>query len=138
MRRVVSRLFISCFNSRPCVRGDIADTRLLSPAPFQFTPLREGRRPLGRRHACPDSFNSRPCVRGDQPHSLYSQRKSKFQFTPLREGRRQPLRFLARPFGGFNSHPCVRGDWKFEKFCYLRIQFQFTPLREGRPFSSVS
>ena len=109
MRRVVSRLFISCFNSRPCVRGDIADTRLLSPAPFQFTPLREGRRPLGRRHACPDSFNSRPCVRGDQPHSLYSQRKSKFQFTPLREGR--PISSVS---------------------CADLSMFQFTPLREGR------
>ena len=54
------------FNSRPCVRGDVRDTRRgkLSTL-FQFTPLREGRRykPSGVT-AC-----------------------LVFQFTPLREGR---------------------------------------------------
>ena len=55
--------------------------------PFQFTPLREGRR-----------------------RALYTVRyKPIFQFTPLREGRPiHPGDVLVLPY--FNSRPCVRGD----------------------------
>ena len=99
--------------------------------PFQFTPLREGRRiaevePKQKRH-----FNSRPCERGDGsresggswwPISIHAPARGAtkwrhslrleviFQFTPLREGR--PVRSTRRA---------------------IRDIFQFTPLREGRP-----
>ena len=54
------------FNSRPSARGDSTRSARTSPDPFQFTPLREGRRVRPRtwlpahRH-----FNSRPSARGD-------------------------------------------------------------------------
>ena len=56
------------FNSRPSARGDFSGGWWpLVASPFQFTPLREG-----RRKATKDKKTTRP-----------------FQFTPLREGRRQ-------------------------------------------------
>ena len=77
-----------CFNSRPCVRGDIFWCEWRQKSQFQFTPLREGR-PLPR------------CVQDTA---------TRFQFTPLREGR---LRQINTGFFrcGFNSRPCVRGDF---------------------------
>ena len=76
------------FNSRPCVRGDPAETKYTKDDYlFQFTPLREGR-PSGHseKGALP-YFNSRPCVRGD----VYR------------------LQGFWRHIY-FNSRPCVRGD----------------------------
>ena len=77
------------FNSRPCVRGDIARRSFL-PAlhPFQFTPLREGRLTL----------------LPTPPLRLI------FQFTPLREGRRKVVALEYIVHVDFNSRPCVRGD----------------------------
>ena len=54
------------FNSRPSARGDGKSRRRpRGRTPFQFTPLREGRRTssaIRRRHW---HFNSRPSARGD-------------------------------------------------------------------------
>ena len=99
--------------------------------PFQFTPLREGRRQPGGKRRNTHDFNSRPSARGDKspgrtpggshisihapPRGATHPRETfpasrLFQFTPLREG---------RPFVAFRQRfPC---------------KFQFTPLREGRP-----
>ena len=97
---------------------------------FQFTPLREGRRPA----------------------IVKSITQIRFQFTPLREGRRwrwrrnevSAISIHAPPRGAtitanahrlhsdFNSRPSARGD---AKRCYMANMawiFQFTPLREGR------
>ena len=103
--------FRAYFNSRPSARGDIQSFgRCTSGHLFQFTPLREGRRPfvlcpsvdlLISIHAPPRGatsplqlastsydFNSRPSARGDNGVGTRFQRLL-FQFTPLREGRRQ-------------------------------------------------
>ena len=46
-RRRQLQIIRRSFNSRPCVRGDICYTYLCDRnREFQFTPLREGRRPL--------------------------------------------------------------------------------------------
>ena len=145
------------FNSRPSARGDRfwlrkpTKAELISiHAPprgatigrmtrfgnfsFQFTPLREGRRPA--------SFPLRM--------------SGTFQFTPLREGRLL-LQSSAHPLQDFNSRPSARGDDFLEVPCtrprLISIHapprgatsvtsavgippfvFQFTPLREGRLF----
>ena len=87
------------FNSRPCGRGDLNDLESLPVVfPFQFTPLREGRRRRARRGSClyisihapaggatgayrvkvggERDFNSRPCGRGDQAGRRRPHRKS--------------------------------------------------------------
>ena len=63
---VILRLSTSCFNSRPCERGD-----------------------MGWNSICcmGGSFNSRPCERGDAASTKAMIRQIQFQFTPLREGR---------------------------------------------------
>ena len=98
---------------------------------FQFTPLREGRRPFKRDilisakisiHAPPrgataaaprlraeaNYFNSRPSARGDRRGRL-------------------PLQKLLN----FNSRPSARGDIRGCVYRGIEL-FQFTPLREGR------
>ena len=148
----------SCFNSRPCERGDIHDiTSLEMINEFQFTPLREGRLSIIMGVSPNICFNSRPCERGDKNSPNYDLKSGKFQFTPLREGR-----LLSGPSprftgAGFNSRPCERGDFNSGKrWNYVFVvsihapargatpivpimdnvyyEFQFTPLREGRLF----
>ena len=164
------------FNSRPSARGDVeicgngtvprpisihapprGATSALQRSPsgqlFQFTPLREGRRPFRGRevlfrrisiHAPPRGattvrapmlsssvdFNSRPSARGD---STSNPRRTayKFQFTPLREGRR-PGAFppLVRPCISIHAPP--RGATSRRPGVRASGKFQFTPLREGR------
>ena len=99
------------FNSRPSARGDRGcghgdGCRCISiHAPprgatedtvqpfkideFQFTPLREGRRPRPDNQFFFLDFNSRPSARGDSSVMLSVMPVSSFQFTPLREGRRE-------------------------------------------------
>ena len=99
---------------------------------FQFTPLREGRRPVEGKHlaARPD-FNSRPSARGDA--SLFAR------------GLHWPISIHAPPRGAtrdargqrhvrryFNSRPSARGDKKKTREFCKSVEFQFTPLREGR------
>ena len=120
------------FNSRPCGRGDLNDLESLPVVfPFQFTPLREGRRRRrARRGSClyisihapaggatgayrvkvggERDFNSRPCGRGDQA------------------GRRRPHR------KSISIHAPAGGATQTSVFDAGRRIFQFTPLREGR------
>ena len=99
--------------------------------PFQFTPLREGRRQPGGKRRNTHDFNSRPSARGDTHASPVTNAFSAisihapprgathpretfpasrlFQFTPLREGRRQRNHKVSERFN-FNSRPSARGD----------------------------
>ena len=98
--------------------------------PFQFTPLREGRRQPGGKRRNTHDFNSRPSARGDKspgrtpggshisihapPRGATHPRETfpasrLFQFTPLREGRRQRNHKVSERFN-FNSRPSARGD----------------------------
>ena len=100
--------------------------------PFQFTPLREGRRQPGGKRRNTHDFNSRPSARGDKspgrtpggshisihapPRGATHPRETfpasrLFQFTPLREGRRQRNHKVSERFN-FNSRPSARGDLK--------------------------
>ena len=141
------------FNSRPSARGDSCTsissvlftisihapprgaTQLIGigcgSSIFQFTPLREGRRP--RSGSCHNRryFNSRPSARGDVsflfqlcilPISIHAPPRGatryevtdaasgEFQFTPLREGRPEMPDYWLRAPGYFNSRPSARGD----------------------------
>ena len=78
-------------------------------APFQFTPLREGRR-----------YPIKP------PAS-----DSLFQFTPLREGRLQVLA-ANNVIVPISIHAPPRGATATLREVSLPTSFQFTPLREGR------
>ena len=99
--------------------------------PFQFTPLREGRRQPGGKRRNTHDFNSRPSARGDKspgrtpggshisihapPRGATHPRETfpasrLFQFTPLREGRPEMPDYWLRAPGYFNSRPSARGD----------------------------
>ena len=142
------------FNSRPSARGDRYRAASYSARkisihapprgatvwldeepldwPFQFTPLREGRRQPGGKRRNTHDFNSRPSARGDKspgrtpggshisihapPRGATHPRETfpasrLFQFTPLREGRRQRNHKVSERFN-FNSRPSARGDLK--------------------------
>ena len=170
-------VFSSNFNSRPSARGDVLATGKMTikenisihapprgattsqstmfPAssPFQFTPLREGRRSCFSPDCRYRNFNSRPSARGDKNKAPDRKGKTIFQFTPLREGRHFCLLQLF-PFWNFNSRPSARGDragngnrllppeisihapprgaTKWRDVARSTCEFQFTPLREGR------
>ena len=79
-------------------------------APFQFTPLREGRHILSR----------------------LAEYYGVFQFTPLREGRRQ-VRYELIPTQRISIHAPPRGATTASAGRTTGKVFQFTPLREGRP-----
>ncbi len=110
----------------------LADCTASRFQPFQFTPLREGRRPDHRlwREAGTISIHAPP--RGATRKPLTSSRGGNpFQFTPLREGRRW-CPTTSRTATYFNSRPSARGD-DCKLVGVLRdALFQFTPLREGR------
>ena len=103
-----------------CVGGDV----------FQFTPLREGRRPCESKAPRMHNFNSRPSARGDNALgrniraaaiSIHAPPRGatrscwpctasrRFQFTPLREGRHAQGGVSASA-DYFNSRPSARGD----------------------------
>ena len=168
------------FNSRPSARGDSCTsissvlftisihapprgaTQLIGigcgSSIFQFTPLREGRRPRSGSCHYRRYFNSRPSARGDVsflfqlcilPISIHapprgatshtpgaSARPGIFQFTPLREGRPHPG---ARRFHfSISIHAPPRGATRYEVTDAASGEFQFTPLREGRPRGRTS
>jgi len=78
----------SCFNPRPCVRGDDVDWTIKGNYHlFQSTPPREGRPAIKKTSALAPAFQS----------------------TPLREGRRY-FPWSQTSLAGFNPRPCVRGD----------------------------
>ena len=132
----------------------LADCTASRFQPFQFTPLREGRRPDHRlwREAGTISIHAPP--RGATRKPLTSSRGGNpFQFTPLREGRRGLMQYgdginaisiHAPPRGAteilqriaqqmnISIHAPPRGA-TFQVFCIPTEEiFQFTPLREGR------
>ena len=76
------------FNSRPCVRGDEAQTRnSFVTLLFQFTPLREGRLVRLCAVAFIMVFQFTPLREGRRNALIAVNGDSRFQFTPLREGR---------------------------------------------------
>ena len=120
------------FNSRPSARGDVnrcnsfpnslisihapprgATIAKLAEAlqiePFQFTPLREGRRAGSGGKLRRYLFQFTPLREGrhDIQSSIHEMRQ--FQFTPLREGRPPVLTFIWS-CQNFNSRPSARGD----------------------------
>ena len=124
-----------------------------SYAPFQFTPLREGRRdveyvnywqiifqftPLREgRHKCrwwncllcDISIHAPP--RGATVTLLKSGGNCIFQFTPLREGRPAARNCPDLP-AGFQFTPLREGRPRQMGTFTTTSAFQFTPLREGR------
>ena len=119
------------FNSRPCVRGDAPRFPvLLWPNRFQFTPLREGRPScnlLADRSIC---FNSRPCVRGDAQALRGAVAKAGFNSRPCVRGDVRAPHTAARP-GGFNSRPCVRGDTGHARSLQRTARFNSRPCVRG-------
>ena len=178
-RRPANEPTAAYFNSRPSARGDNHRRRerdvhgisihapprgatgsfssLVLMFPFQFTPLREGRRTPSAHPEWRHYFNSRPSARGDTDsgtswHSRtnFNSRPSArgdpivawkafmahlFQFTPLREGRRSfPAAVSSR--SQFQFTPLREGRLAQAELSRANQQFQFTPLREGRPVLS--
>ena len=127
-------------------------TRFSSRLLFQFTPLREGRRYVGRVfQRIPISIHAPP--RGATGYPARTAQAMIFQFTPLREGRRnlgftgQNWFFIsihAPPRGATHAdlivcddvvisiHAPPRGATASRNATMRRGTFQFTPLREGR------
>ena len=126
-------------------------TRFSSRLLFQFTPLREGRRYVGRVfqripisiHAPPRGatgypartaqamiFQFTPLREGRRRFGKAGMRQVQFQFTPLREGRRG---MKSRCYSqNISIHAPPRGATCKQYFQWLNERFQFTPLREGR------
>ena len=119
---------------------------------FQFTPLREGRRPFRGREVLFRRISIHAPPRGATFSAFVQRQKALFQFTPLREGRRAPC-WLRASSTYFNSRPSARGDQNARKkirtplisihapprgatsrffHAAFAALFQFTPLREGR------
>ena len=165
------------FNSRPCERGDagleaiaknLIAISIHAPArgatqlfrlpgkagPFQFTPLREGRRhgrqlcrlprkfqftPLREgRHTGPSStrvsgcyFNSRPCERGDQNLGKFYSAHTHFNSRPCERGDGRNRRGCGCRSRNFNSRPCERGDLRRQILCHRRYHFNSRPCERG-------
>ena len=97
------------FNSRPSARGDAEIISPAAPAPFQFTPLREGRHHPPRSYPALPHFNSRPSARGD-PNAG----------------------FIDAEQDAISIHAPPRGATRYCPKSCTSCRFQFTPLREGR------
>ena len=120
---------------------------------FQFTPLREGRRPLQRCQVRLPAISIHAPPRGATKSSAALSPIKTFQFTPLREGRPYHARkaalltisIHAPPRGAtdivmtryekpkISIHAPPRGATRCFALGCWRYSFQFTPLREGRP-----
>ena len=98
---------------------------------FQFTPLREGRRPSEWRYCRQNYFNSRPSARGDAKKLAENLKKVLFQFTPLREGRHARGRVYLPNGGNFNSRPSARGDKRLISRRFLSRNFNSRPSARG-------
>ena len=120
---------------------------------FQFTPLREGRRPLSSRGFINIYFNSRPSARGDETgiHMRDCARISIHApprgatiawvnggFSGLISIHAPPRGATSKVSGAvrqgnyYNSRPSARGDTAWCWTSHPVSKFQFTPLREGR------
>ena len=121
----------SCFDPRPCVRGDgRAAGAEASRTDFNPRPCvrgdRGGRSAISRR----SDFNPRPCVRGDSGAPPRWTWTRLFQSTPLREGRRLSLTGR-RGTPNFNPRPCVRGDLARRWLRMSRAYFNPRPCVRG-------
>ena len=141
------------FNSRPSARGDRACRFLaLCGFPFQFTPLREGRRDArGQRHVrryfnsrpsargdnagksgivMPQDFNSRPSARGDAPERRGGTQLPDFNSRPSARGDDAGRRHR-RGLRHFNSRPSARGDRQAERKLLNNSYFNSRPSARG-------
>ncbi len=163
------------FNSRPSARGDAgfgvmsvivcikfhappggAPCRakvVVNPKKFQFTPLREGRRPrraaatsgddisihapprgatrlAGRRTGACAYFNSRPSARGDKRPRKGKEEKNISIHAPPRGATGDFCRALDA--ARISIHAPPRGATLTISLLFCAFTFQFTPLREGR------
>ena len=105
---------LSHFNSRPSARGDPMHNPLEALQPFQFPPLREGRRKSSAKTPATPYFNSRPSARGDHKDGRTTGRLE------------------------ISIHAPPRGATDADDADDATLPFQFTPLREGRRFRSGS
>ena len=81
------------FNSRPSARGDFEqEMERRKRYPFQFTPLREGRRAEYIHRRTFERFQFTPLREGRPLICSFCSCVTIFQFTPLREGRRRHSR----------------------------------------------
>ena len=130
-------------------------SRSASPAalPFQFTPLREGRRMSSGAHAPrPRLFQFTPLREGRRRSCPCTRDRAPFQFTPLREGRpgnpaerrNNHISIHAPPRGAtgsgrrvqrlpfhFNSRPSARGDHQAPDSGRLAGHFNSRPSARG-------
>ena len=147
-------LSILYFNSRPSARGDLWQTirrfrrtisihapprgattawrEIVSDAtPFQFTPLREGRRGSPSARAGSPYFNSRPSARGDRHVDFVLQAALRISIhAPPRGATRAALPVAC--VVPISIHAPPRGATSFFRGRFRPFAFQFTPLREGR------
>ena len=77
-------------------------------ATFQFTPLREGRRPQQRNGDVRRDISIHAPPRGATLIRGFSVQSKSFQFTPLREGRRVRV-LVAAIIGAISIHAPPRG-----------------------------
>ena len=125
---------------------------------FQFTPLREGRRPACRQPDGQRNISIHAPPRGATTQPSRFAICTLFQFTPLREGRQSSFRFRFQrpnisihapprgatlPYPLHCPRPCIsihappRGATGRNYILpNIKTTFQFTPLREGRPITS--
>ena len=101
--------------------------------PFQFTPLREGRRRQNRVRGAHVHISIHAPPRGATYYTLQGDvHMSNFNSRPSARGDSRPA--ADQPTSShFNSRPSARGDQAKTVSTDSRRIFQFTPLREGRP-----
>ena len=98
--------------------------------PFQFTPLREGRRASDGQCAISADFNSRPSARGDPPPRPPSGACCYFNSRPSARGDLTSKGMQEKL--AISIHAPPRGATCFPICWNCCRTFQFTPLREGR------
>ncbi len=102
---------MTCFDPRPCARGDpLASLHGVCRPRFRSTPLREGRRaaPPATGPAL-SSFDPRPCARGDQRAGRIRLCRESFDPRPCARGDGRP-RSPPPPGASFDPRPRARGD----------------------------
>ena len=105
---------------------------------FQFTPLREGRRPPPSRLQAAFYFNSRPSARGDRHRRRIVAARRNFNSRPSARGDKGGE--ADHQAAEISIHAPPRGATYGEIRAATRRIFQFTLLREGRPdrYRSIS
>ncbi len=109
-----------CFDPRPCARGDLAAARECQLAmQFRSTPLREGR-PRGAIgcSSVTRSFDPRPCARGDASPCTDSRRDDRVSIHAPARGATMAHRACVTARDRFDPRPCARGDRQScNRFC---------------------